>query len=679
MRASRAYFMLALSLIVLGAAGLIVTAGWSPSPATAGPSSDSGWLGVMLRDLDGGTRAEFGIDRRVEGALVTRVLPDSPAESAGILEGDVIVEIDNRRVASMTEAVEAARGLTPGDKVLVVVNRNGTSRGLTVNPGESGDRHLSFYDDGRHAPGVDKEVLKHFKVPHALKAPRAPKAPRVWKAPRAPRAPRVWGEDGRKVIVFHGDDGEEHRIHIGGDDDGKHSWSWTSDDEDDDGEHRIVIRRGDDDDEAEVWIYRGDDDDGHRIVIDGDDDDDQGVIIIGGDDDGKRSWSWTSDDEDDDGEHRIVIRRGDDDEDDGEARVWIHRDGDKRPLKLHKDGDRRVKVRSRGHAGFLGVETRKLGGQLSRYFDVDEDQGVLVSEVVKDSPAEKAGLAAGDVIVAVDGDEVEDSDDLRRLIRAHEPGETINLDVVRRGAQKRVEVQLGDVSDFSDADWSGLHELLADKFRFDGDGPVRVMDLEIPDLDELEALEGLDGLEALEVLEGLNLNIEIPDIHFPEMDFEIHGLDPEERQELREELEEQRIKLREHGIKIREHLDDEDGHIRIRIEEGMLKLQEHLDELREQLQDVYRDSGKVRSERRRALEEVRRELKQTQQHREQALEEVRRELKQTQQYREQALEEALRLKQEALRETDEYLREARELMRRKEAEKREAKRVQEDV
>jgi serine protease Do len=78
--------------------------------------------------------------------------------------------------------------------------------------------------------------------------------------------------------------------------------------------------------------------------------------------------------------------------------------------------------------GRLGVQIESLSPQLADYFGV-KDGGVLVSGVTKDSPAEKAGLKAGDVITAVDGGRVRDYDDLLSGLR-NKTGE-VTLGVVR--------------------------------------------------------------------------------------------------------------------------------------------------------------------------------------------------------------------------------------------------------
>ncbi len=70
--------------------------------------------------------------------------------------------------------------------------------------------------------------------------------------------------------------------------------------------------------------------------------------------------------------------------------------------------------------------------------------GVRVDRVVPGSPAEAAGLAAGDVITAMDGKAVGGLRDYSRLLKGHQPGDTVTLTVLRDGVEKKVEVTLGE-------------------------------------------------------------------------------------------------------------------------------------------------------------------------------------------------------------------------------------------
>jgi serine protease Do len=76
----------------------------------------------------------------------------------------------------------------------------------------------------------------------------------------------------------------------------------------------------------------------------------------------------------------------------------------------------------------LGVSILPLTDELREHFGVEKGRGVLVSAVVKDSPAERAGLKAGDVIVAVGGSPVDDAGDIGRALKK---GESVEVEVIR--------------------------------------------------------------------------------------------------------------------------------------------------------------------------------------------------------------------------------------------------------
>jgi len=90
----------------------------------------------------------------------------------------------------------------------------------------------------------------------------------------------------------------------------------------------------------------------------------------------------------------------------------------------------------------LGVRLQEMNSDLGGYFGGTNGRGALVVEVVEDTPAEKAGIKPGDVIIAVGNTNIDDTDDLIRAI-ADEEGNT-SLTIVRRGVRRTIEVDLGD-------------------------------------------------------------------------------------------------------------------------------------------------------------------------------------------------------------------------------------------
>ena len=87
----------------------------------------------------------------------------------------------------------------------------------------------------------------------------------------------------------------------------------------------------------------------------------------------------------------------------------------------------------------IGVSTVELTKQLADYFGITGGRGVLVTAVVEDGPAAKAGIKAGDVITAVDGEAIDSPGDIARVIGKKKEGE-VTLTVVRNKSQQTFRV-----------------------------------------------------------------------------------------------------------------------------------------------------------------------------------------------------------------------------------------------
>jgi serine protease Do len=89
----------------------------------------------------------------------------------------------------------------------------------------------------------------------------------------------------------------------------------------------------------------------------------------------------------------------------------------------------------------IGISGENLNGQLGTYFGAPDGEGVLVREVQSGSPAEKAGLKAGDVITKVSGDRVKTLSDLQSKLREKREDKTVQITVVRRGSETNITVE----------------------------------------------------------------------------------------------------------------------------------------------------------------------------------------------------------------------------------------------
>lgn len=95
---------------------------------------------------------------------------------------------------------------------------------------------------------------------------------------------------------------------------------------------------------------------------------------------------------------------------------------------------------------FLGVSSMELADvtdAVRATFEITEENGAFVSEVVPGSAADDGGLQAGDVIVGVGGEAIDEATDVRDEILAHEPGDKVQIEIVRKGETRTLEVTLG--------------------------------------------------------------------------------------------------------------------------------------------------------------------------------------------------------------------------------------------
>lgn len=100
--------------------------------------------------------------------------------------------------------------------------------------------------------------------------------------------------------------------------------------------------------------------------------------------------------------------------------------------------------------GYLGVMIQDLTPELAEAMGSDVKKGVLVSEVLPDSPADKAGVKTGDIIAQADGREVATAARLRNIVASTGAGRTMTMQLVRNGQRKTVEVSLTERKDEGD-------------------------------------------------------------------------------------------------------------------------------------------------------------------------------------------------------------------------------------
>jgi serine protease Do len=97
--------------------------------------------------------------------------------------------------------------------------------------------------------------------------------------------------------------------------------------------------------------------------------------------------------------------------------------------------------------GWLGVSIQPLTTDLAKGFGLKEANGVLISDVVADSPAAQAGIASGDIIIEFDRKKVDSPQELQKVVAATTPGRAVPLKVWRDKGEKTLEIKIGETPD----------------------------------------------------------------------------------------------------------------------------------------------------------------------------------------------------------------------------------------
>ena len=113
------------------------------------------------------------------------------------------------------------------------------------------------------------------------------------------------------------------------------------------------------------------------------------------------------------------------------------------PVSLAKDVMEQIVRNGSVVRGWVGVEVQELTPELAESFKMQEARGALISGVMRNSPADKAGIKPGDILIGIAGKQVADSQVMLDLIAALTPGSAAAFDVRRNGQTKSVSVTIG--------------------------------------------------------------------------------------------------------------------------------------------------------------------------------------------------------------------------------------------
>ncbi len=145
-------------------------------------------------------------------------------------------------------------------------------------------------------------------------------------------------------------------------------------------------------------------------------------------------------------------------------------------------------LRDEGHVtrGWLGVTVQALNKELADSFGLENSEGALINEVVKDSPADEAGLQRGDILLTYDGEPIKELNDLPRLVAATAVDKSVKVKIFRDGKERTIKVKIGRLDE-------GEQDMDAD--NGDNGSALGVTAANItPELKERFSLESTDGV-----------------------------------------------------------------------------------------------------------------------------------------------------------------------------------------
>jgi serine protease Do len=149
--------------------------------------------------------------------------------------------------------------------------------------------------------------------------------------------------------------------------------------------------------------------------------------------------------------------------------------------------------------GYMGVVTEDITPAMASSFHLTDTRGALMGDVTSGSPAAQAGIQRGDVITEIDGQRIEDSNQLRLRVSMTAPGTTIHVKLLRDGREQTLAVKLGELP--NDGQRGSAVGPGGDRGSNGLDG-VSVAELDAQTLQQLRLPAGTRGVVATEVADG---------------------------------------------------------------------------------------------------------------------------------------------------------------------------------
>ena len=116
------------------------------------------------------------------------------------------------------------------------------------------------------------------------------------------------------------------------------------------------------------------------------------------------------------------------------------------PIEVALDVSRQLKSQGKVTRGRIGVAIQPVTKELARSFKLDEATGALIINVEKGGPADKGDVRVGDVVLEWNGEQIDEPNELPRLVAATKPGSLAHLAVWRDGKRQTLELRVGEIA-----------------------------------------------------------------------------------------------------------------------------------------------------------------------------------------------------------------------------------------
>jgi serine protease Do len=117
------------------------------------------------------------------------------------------------------------------------------------------------------------------------------------------------------------------------------------------------------------------------------------------------------------------------------------------PINVAKDMLVSLREKGRVVRGWLGVQVQRITPDLAKSFGLDRERGALVADVMPDTPAAKAGIERGDIIVEFNGRKIDEMNDLPRAVANTPPDTDVPMKILRKGQEKVVQVKVAELKE----------------------------------------------------------------------------------------------------------------------------------------------------------------------------------------------------------------------------------------